>query len=242
VHPSLHATRFVALPVQPRPADPGSSRLVSPGPGPKNASRACSAVSSSCRRDPTNRPGGRPLTFEAGDSRVSGEQAGSTWDQFGRAAAGRLAGTRLPPATAATVSCGSTGPPSTPTPPSGHRSGENHGEPGAAAPPLRRRGSDHPPARRPVRGRRLDGQAVAAGCRHPAAAARRSQPGAQPRGSLPAVSHRRADHHADRPALRGQPADRPPLAAGRRGRAAAPRPLTRRQHRSPRASAKCGNV
>jgi hypothetical protein len=43
---------------------------------------------------------GRVLTFRAADRRVGDEQTGSTWDQFGRAVAGPLAGTRLAPATA----------------------------------------------------------------------------------------------------------------------------------------------
>ncbi len=106
-------------------------------------------------------------------------------------------------------------------------------DPSAASPPLRRRRPDDPSARGPLRGQRLDGQTVAAGCRNPSAAARRSQPGTHPRGALPAVPGRRADHHADWRALRGQPADRPPLVAGCRGRVAAPRPLTKGQHRSP---------
>jgi hypothetical protein len=43
---------------------------------------------------------GRPLTFRAAAGKVTDQQTGSTWDQFGRAVAGPLAGIRLAPATA----------------------------------------------------------------------------------------------------------------------------------------------
>ncbi len=43
---------------------------------------------------------GRILTFDADAGRVTDQQTGSTWDQFGRAVAGPLTGTRLTPATA----------------------------------------------------------------------------------------------------------------------------------------------
>jgi thiol-disulfide isomerase/thioredoxin len=48
----------------------------------------------------SRRAGGRVLTFHAAGGRVTDQQTGSTWDQFGRAAAGPLAGTRLAQATA----------------------------------------------------------------------------------------------------------------------------------------------
>jgi hypothetical protein len=48
----------------------------------------------------SRRAGGRLLTLHAAAGGVTDEQTGSTWDQFGRAVAGPLAGTRLPPATA----------------------------------------------------------------------------------------------------------------------------------------------
>jgi hypothetical protein len=48
----------------------------------------------------SRRAGGRTLTFQAAEGRVTDQQTGSTWDQFGRAVAGPLAGTRLAPATA----------------------------------------------------------------------------------------------------------------------------------------------
>jgi hypothetical protein len=68
---------------------------------------------------------------------------------------------------------------------------------------------------------------------HVAAAAWPSQPGACPRGALPAVPGRGAEHRADRPALRRQPADRPPVGAGRRNSAAAARPAHPSQDRWP---------
>jgi hypothetical protein len=48
----------------------------------------------------SRRVGGRALTFHARGGRVTDQQTGSTWDQFGRAVAGPLTGTRLTPATA----------------------------------------------------------------------------------------------------------------------------------------------
>ena len=48
----------------------------------------------------SRRVGGRLLTFGAAAGRVTDRQTGSTWDPFGRAVAGPLAGTRLAPATA----------------------------------------------------------------------------------------------------------------------------------------------
>ncbi len=48
----------------------------------------------------SRRVGGRTLTFHARGGRIRDHQTGSTWDQFGRAAAGPLTGSRLPPATA----------------------------------------------------------------------------------------------------------------------------------------------
>ncbi len=48
----------------------------------------------------SRRVGGRALTFGAGGGRVGDRQTGSTWDQFGRAVAGPLTGSRLGPATA----------------------------------------------------------------------------------------------------------------------------------------------
>jgi hypothetical protein len=48
----------------------------------------------------SRRVGGRALTFHARGGRVTDQQTGSTWDQFGRAVAGPLTGTQLAPATA----------------------------------------------------------------------------------------------------------------------------------------------
>jgi hypothetical protein len=48
----------------------------------------------------SRRVDGRPLSFRAAAGKVTDQQTGSTWDQFGRAVAGPLAGTRLAPATA----------------------------------------------------------------------------------------------------------------------------------------------
>jgi thiol-disulfide isomerase/thioredoxin len=48
----------------------------------------------------SRRAGGRLLTFHAAGGRVTDQQTGSTWDQFGRAVAGPLAGARLAQATA----------------------------------------------------------------------------------------------------------------------------------------------
>jgi hypothetical protein len=48
----------------------------------------------------SRRAGRRVLSFDARGGRVADEQTGSTWDQFGRAVAGPLAGARLTPATA----------------------------------------------------------------------------------------------------------------------------------------------
>jgi Protein of unknown function (DUF3179) len=48
----------------------------------------------------SRRVGGRALTFHARGGQVTDQQTGSTWDQFGRAVAGPLTGTRLTPATA----------------------------------------------------------------------------------------------------------------------------------------------
>ena len=48
----------------------------------------------------SRRVGGRLLTFGAAAGRIIDRQTGSTWDPFGRAVAGPLAGTRLAPATA----------------------------------------------------------------------------------------------------------------------------------------------
>jgi hypothetical protein len=44
--------------------------------------------------------GGRTVAFRATDGRLTDQQTGSTWDQFGRATTGPLAGARLAPATA----------------------------------------------------------------------------------------------------------------------------------------------
>jgi Protein of unknown function (DUF3179) len=48
----------------------------------------------------SRRVGGRTLTFHADHGRLRDQQTGSTWDQFGRATAGSLTGTRLAPETA----------------------------------------------------------------------------------------------------------------------------------------------
>jgi hypothetical protein len=48
----------------------------------------------------SRRAGGRVLTFHAASRRVTDEQTAGTWDQFGRAVAGPLTGSRLTPATA----------------------------------------------------------------------------------------------------------------------------------------------
>jgi thiol-disulfide isomerase/thioredoxin len=48
----------------------------------------------------SRRLGGRVLSFTVGAGRVRDEQTGSVWDQFGRATAGPLAGSRLTPAEA----------------------------------------------------------------------------------------------------------------------------------------------
>jgi hypothetical protein len=48
----------------------------------------------------SRRVDGRVLTFAIRDGRVTDTQTGSSWDQFGRAVAGPLAGIRLAPATA----------------------------------------------------------------------------------------------------------------------------------------------
>jgi hypothetical protein len=48
----------------------------------------------------SRRVGDRPLTFHADHGRIRDRQTGSTWDQFGRATAGSLTGTRLAPVTA----------------------------------------------------------------------------------------------------------------------------------------------
>jgi hypothetical protein len=66
----------------------------------------------------SRRLGGRVLSFTASGGQVRDRQTGSAWDPFGRATAGPLAGRRLTRPAPPTRS-GSTGPPSTPTPPSG---------------------------------------------------------------------------------------------------------------------------
>jgi len=48
----------------------------------------------------SRRVGGRHLTFHAAAGKITDRQTGSTWGQFGRAVAGPLAGSRLPPVTA----------------------------------------------------------------------------------------------------------------------------------------------
>jgi Protein of unknown function (DUF3179) len=48
----------------------------------------------------SRRVGGRTLTFHAAAGKVTDTQNGSSWDQFGRAVAGPLTGTRLTPVTA----------------------------------------------------------------------------------------------------------------------------------------------
>jgi hypothetical protein len=48
----------------------------------------------------SRRVGGRTLTFHAHGGRVTDQQTGSSWDQFGRAVAGPLTGSRLEPVTA----------------------------------------------------------------------------------------------------------------------------------------------
>jgi hypothetical protein len=48
----------------------------------------------------SRRVGGRALTFHTRGGQVHDRQTGSSWDQFGRAVAGPLTGTRLAPATA----------------------------------------------------------------------------------------------------------------------------------------------
>jgi hypothetical protein len=113
--------------------------------------------------------------------------------------------------------------PRTPSPPD--RSG--------VAPPLRRRRRDDRSAGGALRGGHVNSQTVAAECRHPSAAAwPSSQPSARPPGACPALCGRRIEHHPDRPALRSQPADRPPLAAARRCRLATARPAHPSQHTS----------
>jgi hypothetical protein len=48
----------------------------------------------------SRRVDGRPLTFHTRGGRVTDQQTGSSWDQFGRAVAGPLTGSRLAPVTA----------------------------------------------------------------------------------------------------------------------------------------------
>jgi Protein of unknown function (DUF3179) len=59
------------------------------------ASRNVGAAAAFARR-----AGGRVLTFDSTAGKVTDVQTASTWDQFGRAVAGPLTGTRLAPATA----------------------------------------------------------------------------------------------------------------------------------------------
>jgi Protein of unknown function (DUF3179) len=59
------------------------------------ASRKVGAAAAFARR-----AGGRVLTFDSTAGKVTDVQTASTWDQFGRAVAGPLTGTRLAPATA----------------------------------------------------------------------------------------------------------------------------------------------
>jgi hypothetical protein len=48
----------------------------------------------------SRRVAGRTLAFRAAGGRLTDQQTGSTWDQFGRATGGPLTGARLTPATA----------------------------------------------------------------------------------------------------------------------------------------------
>jgi hypothetical protein len=104
-----------------------------------------------------------------------------------------------------------------------------------AAALLPRRGYDHRPARSTLRGERHHRQTMASQRRHRPKSPRPRQPSAQRRRAPPPVPGRGPEHDADRPVLRGRPADgarvaagRPdPLAARRATRPGRPRPPSR---------------
>jgi hypothetical protein len=88
-------------------------------------------------------------------------------------------------------------------------------QPSGASPRPCRGWLDARAARHAVWGERLDGHPMAERRRHSTTAAWSTQPCACQRGTSVAVPNRGAEHHADRPVLRGQPADRLPVGAGR---------------------------